>query len=110
DGATLAQWVAIGPQGLVARGVYRNKETDVELDLEALADYIGKRARKGRALALQVRQPKLLRRSAENADMNLLSGLLAIWVSRSPRCPVGMNSLWKIGTQCWMRQGRPAAC
>src|SRR5690554_5275493 len=64
DGATLAQWVAIGPQGLVARGVYRNKETDVELDMEALADYIGKRARKGRALSLKVRQPKLLRRSA----------------------------------------------
>lgn len=61
---TLAQWLAIGPQGLVARGIYRNKETDLELDMEALADYVGKRARKGRALALKIRQPRLLRRSA----------------------------------------------
>jgi DNA topoisomerase IV, A subunit, proteobacterial len=64
DDDSLAQWVACGPEGLVARGIYRNKETDVELDIEALADYIGKRARKGRALALKVRQPKLLRRSS----------------------------------------------
>src|SRR5690606_30101019 len=64
DGDSLSQWVAIGAQGLIARGIYRNRETDLELDLEALADYIGKRARKGRALTLKVRQPKLLRRSS----------------------------------------------
>ncbi len=64
EGDTIAQWVAIGPQGLVARGVYRNRETDVEMDIEALADYVGKRARKGRALSLKVRQPRLLRRSS----------------------------------------------
>jgi len=63
-GDALAQWVAIGPQGLVARGIYRNRETDVELDLDALSDFVGKRARKGRALALKVRQPRLLRRSS----------------------------------------------
>ena len=64
EGDSLSQWVAIGAQGLIARGIYRNRETDLELDLEALADYIGKRARKGRALTLKVRQPKLLRRSS----------------------------------------------
>ena len=63
-GDSLSQWVAMSPAGLVARGVYRNRETDVVLDLNALEDYIGKRARKGRALALRVRQPRLLRRSS----------------------------------------------
>ena len=63
DGDALAQWVTVGQQGLVARGVYRNKETDVEMNLAALADFIGKRARKGRALSLKVRQPQLFRRS-----------------------------------------------
>jgi len=63
EGDALAQWVAIGPQGLLARGIYRNRETDVELNVDVLADYIGKRARKGRALSLKVRQPRLLRRS-----------------------------------------------
>lgn len=62
EGDVLSQWLAIGPGGLVARGVYRNRETDVEMDLAALADYVGKRARKGRVLSLKVRQPRLLRR------------------------------------------------
>jgi len=63
-GDTLKQWVAVGSQGLLARGIYRNRQTDVELDLEALQDYVGKRARKGRALSLKVREPKLMRRSS----------------------------------------------
>ncbi|MFT0850966.1 DNA topoisomerase IV subunit A [Achromobacter sp. F4_2707] len=62
-GDALAQWVAIGPQGLIARGIYRRKETELVLDMDELADYIGKRARKGRALSLKIPQPKLLRRS-----------------------------------------------
>lgn len=61
-GIMLWQWLAIGPQGLVARGIYRNKQTDVVMDMSALEDFIGKRARKGRALSLKVRQPRLLRR------------------------------------------------
>lgn len=64
EGDALAQWVAAGPRGLLARGIYRNKETDIELSMEALADYIGKRARRGKALSLRIRQPKLLRRSS----------------------------------------------
>lgn len=64
DGDTLAQWVAMGPEGLTARGIYRKKETDLNLSLEELEDYIGKRARKGRVLSLKIRQPKLLRRSS----------------------------------------------
>ena len=63
-GDTLMQWLAIGAHGLVARGIYRNRETDLGFDLEALADYVGKRARKGRVLSLKVREPRLLRRSA----------------------------------------------
>ncbi len=64
EGDALAQWVAIGPLGLVAQGIYRKKETDLIMDMEELADYIGKRARKGRTLSLKIRQPKLLRRSS----------------------------------------------
>ena len=64
DGDSLAQWVSMGPAGLVARGIYRKKETELELGMDDLADYIGKRARKGRALSLKIAQPKLMRRSS----------------------------------------------
>ncbi|HLT98589.1 MAG TPA: DNA topoisomerase IV subunit A [Burkholderiaceae bacterium] len=64
DGDSLAQWVSMGPAGLVARGIYRKKETELELGMDDLADYIGKRARKGRALTLKIAQPKLSRRSS----------------------------------------------
>jgi topoisomerase-4 subunit A len=59
-GDGLAQWLAAGPAGIRAKGVYRNKETVLELGLDELADYLGKRARKGRALSLKVKQPVLL--------------------------------------------------
>ena len=64
EGDALAQWLAIGPLGLIAQGIYRKKETDLVMEMDELADYIGKRARKGRALSLKIRQPKLLRRSS----------------------------------------------
>ncbi len=64
NGDALAQWVALGAAGLVASGIYRKKETALELGLDELADYIGKRARKGRALSLKIAQPKLSRRSS----------------------------------------------
>lgn len=64
DGDALAQWVAIGPDGLLAKGIYRRKETELALNMDELADYIGKRARKGRVLSLKIQQPKLLRRSS----------------------------------------------
>lgn len=59
-GDVLAQWVSAGPAGILASGIYRNKETVLELDLNALAEYMGKRARKGKALSIKVKQPTLL--------------------------------------------------
>jgi topoisomerase-4 subunit A len=59
-GDGLAQWLAAGPAGIQAAGIYRNKETILELGLDELAGFIGKRARKGRALSLKVKQPVLL--------------------------------------------------
>ena len=56
---TLAQWLAIGPAGLVASGIYRNKETDLAMDFAELAEYVGKRARKGKVLSIKVKQPTL---------------------------------------------------
>lgn len=56
----LAQWVAVGPEGIVARGMYRNKPVDQVVDRAALADYMGKRARKGKVLSVKVKQPTLL--------------------------------------------------
>lgn len=57
----LARWVAFGPAGLVASGVYRNRATEMVLGLVELADYVGKRARKGRAVALKIKQPAFRR-------------------------------------------------
>jgi topoisomerase-4 subunit A len=58
-GDVLEQWVAVGPAGIVASGIYRNKETSQVLDEEALAEYVGKRARKGKVLSVKVKQPTL---------------------------------------------------
>ncbi len=60
-GDSLDQWVAAGPQGLQVHGVYRNKQSVVELDMQALADYIGKRARKGKLLDVKVKGATLHR-------------------------------------------------
>lgn len=56
----LAQWLAVGPRGLGAQGVYRGRQTLVVLGPDELADYIGKRARKGRLLAVKIKQPLLV--------------------------------------------------
>ncbi|MBV6303816.1 DNA topoisomerase IV subunit A [Candidimonas humi] len=64
----LAQWLAVGPRGLGARGVYRAKETLVVLGPDEFADYIGKRARKGRLLAVKVKQPELVQPDAPAAS------------------------------------------
>ncbi|NYT61350.1 DNA topoisomerase IV subunit A [Alcaligenaceae bacterium] len=58
-GDVLEQWVAVGPAGIRAAGIYRNKETEQDLDLGALAEYMGKRARKGKVLSVKVKQPTL---------------------------------------------------
>ncbi len=59
DGDALDQWVPVGPDGILATGVYRNKSTTVALGPDELAEYIGKRARKGKALSVKVKQPVL---------------------------------------------------
>ena len=57
DDDRLAQWVAIGPAGLGVSGIYRNKATSLVLEGEALAEYIGKRARKGKVFDTKIKQP-----------------------------------------------------
>ncbi len=55
----LEQVVPITTAGLRASGIYRNKPTDDILAGEALAPYLSKRARKGRQLAVRVKEPTL---------------------------------------------------
>jgi len=57
----LSEAIAFSDQGLVARGVYRNKEVEHALSHDDLQDYCGKRARKGRLLTLKIKQPRLAR-------------------------------------------------
>src|SRR5690606_25324274 len=59
-GDVLAQWVPVGPNGILAAGVYRNRETVESLGLDVLAEYVGKRARKGKILAVKAKQAQLL--------------------------------------------------
>ena len=66
SGDTIAQWLAVGEQGMVARGIYRNKATEVRLDAAGLAEYIGRRARKGKVLGVKVRQPDLFPAQDDN--------------------------------------------
>lgn len=54
------QWVPVGPAGLRISGIYRNKETVLPLGLDSLEEYMAKRARKGKALSVKVKQPVLL--------------------------------------------------
>ena len=61
SGDRIEQWCAVSQAGVCLSGVYRNKQTDVVLDAAQIEEYQGKRARKGRALAVKVKQP-LLRR------------------------------------------------
>ena len=55
----LDQTVPIGARGLRATGIYRNKLTEDILVGDALAPYVGKRARKGRQLDVRPKQPVL---------------------------------------------------
>lgn len=55
----LAQWLAIGPQGMQVSGVYRRKDTTDILTLSDLEPYIGRRARRGRAFTTRIRDPRL---------------------------------------------------
>lgn len=58
-GDALAQWVCVGSDGISASGVYRKKETSLTLDTRDLADYVGRRARKGKLLAIKIKYPVL---------------------------------------------------
>ncbi|MDN5843907.1 MAG: DNA topoisomerase IV subunit A [Alcaligenaceae bacterium] len=55
----LAQWAAVGPAGVALRGIYRARDTTRVLDPQALVEYVGRRARKGRMLELRFKQPSL---------------------------------------------------
>lgn len=55
----LEQWAAVGPAGVSLRGIYRARDTVLTLDREALREYEGRRARKGKLLAVKVKQPSL---------------------------------------------------
>ncbi|HEX7386146.1 MAG TPA: DNA topoisomerase IV subunit A [Castellaniella sp.] len=55
----LAQWAAVGPTGVVLRGVYRARDTELTLDPQELAEYCGHRARKGKLLNTRIKQPSL---------------------------------------------------
>ncbi|AOB30713.1 DNA topoisomerase IV [Bordetella sp. H567] len=60
DGSdTLAQVVPIGPAGLRATGMYRNKQVEDILSGAQLQAYVSKRARKGRQLDVRPKQPVL---------------------------------------------------
>jgi len=53
---TIAQWTALGAAGLMLDGIYRNRATRRVLAGGELAAYMGKRARKGKQLALKFKQ------------------------------------------------------
>jgi len=56
---TLVQAVPFGAAGLKASGLYRNREVEDLLTGDTLLPYVGKRARKGRPLAVRAKQALL---------------------------------------------------
>lgn len=65
---SLAQIIPVGEGGIVVSGIYRNKHTEDTLSLQALADYIGKRARKGRLFDVRMKNITLLPVMAANKE------------------------------------------
>ena len=61
EGDTLSQWVAFGEAGLAVSGVNRKRPSTSVMDLDMLANYLGKRAGKGKALSLKLNDPVLHR-------------------------------------------------
>jgi topoisomerase-4 subunit A len=61
EGDTLSQWVAFGEAGLAVSGVNRKRPSTIVMDLDMLANYLGKRAGKGKALSLKLNDPVLHR-------------------------------------------------
>jgi len=58
-GDELAQIVPVGATGLRATGIYRNRQWEEILEGEALAAFVGKRARKGRLWDGKIKDPLL---------------------------------------------------
>lgn len=56
----IAQWVGVGPDGLQVTGIYRRKATTDTLTVDDLTQYVGRRARRGRAFTTRIREPRLL--------------------------------------------------
>jgi len=59
DKERVDQIVPIGPHGLRVAGIYRNRQVEDILSGASLADYEGRRARKGKALGTRPKQPIL---------------------------------------------------
>ncbi len=57
---SLAQVIPVGEGGMIVSGIYRNKHTEDILSLQALTDYVGKRARKGRLFDVRMKNITLL--------------------------------------------------
>ncbi|NEN75706.1 DNA topoisomerase IV subunit A [Pelistega sp. NLN82] len=57
---TFTQILAVSEQGIMATGIYRNKDVEDLIALGDLQEFIGKRARKGKALNLRMKQATLL--------------------------------------------------
>ncbi|MFA7436923.1 DNA topoisomerase IV subunit A [Castellaniella sp.] len=58
-GDSIAQWAAVNERGLVLRGVYRARDTELVLTPAELTAYVGRRARKGKWLEVKIKQPSL---------------------------------------------------
>ncbi|MFA5662459.1 DNA topoisomerase IV subunit A [Castellaniella sp.] len=58
-GDTIAQWAPVNDRGLVLRGVYRARQTELVLTPAELAAYAGRRARKGKWLDVKIKLPSL---------------------------------------------------
>lgn len=59
EGDRIEQWAGVGAAGVVLRGVYRARDTELVLTPEELVQYTGRRARKGRLLDVKIKQPSL---------------------------------------------------
>jgi topoisomerase-4 subunit A len=59
EGDRIEQWAGVGAAGVVLRGVYRARDTELTLTPDELAQYAGRRARKGRLLDVKIKQPSL---------------------------------------------------
>ncbi|MDY0308519.1 MAG: DNA topoisomerase IV subunit A [Castellaniella sp.] len=59
EGDGIEQWAGVGGSGVVLRGVYRARDTELVLTPDELALYAGRRARKGRLLDVKIKQPSL---------------------------------------------------